>query len=413
MYNAPCGKDGDMVQNSLVEFSDDIDEDPEFRMQTRRISEAVVYSTDWTTETILLQIQKGNINIDPRFQRRDAWDIGKKSRFIESIILGLPLPQIVLAELKEERGKYLVLDGRQRLLTLLQFTSKESGKNNGFKLKSLDVRLDLIGRSFEEFEMDMNLRDDLNQFNNHPIRSVIIRNWPDRDFLHLIFVRLNTGSVQLSPQELRQALFPGPFTDFIDDSASKSNALKVLLRINDPDFRMRDVELLLRFLAFSYYIQQYSGDLKHFLDNTCSDLNYQWSSMQNDIEKRVSSFEDAVSAGIEIFGEENIGRKYTKAGFESRLNRSVLDVVAFYFSDDKIRNIALERPGLVQEAFKDLCLNDEDFRKSIEFTTKSMTSTTNRFRLWGQKLGETLGLTYRLPELVGNRIYFPGLRDEP
>ena len=405
-----CRNDRNMVQNTLVEFSDyDIDEDAEFRMPTHRLSEAVVYSTDWTTETILLQIQKGNINIDPRFQRRDAWDIEKKSKFIESIIIGLPLPQIVLAEIKEERGKYLVLDGRQRLLTLLQFTSKESGRNNGFKLKSLDVRRDLIGKSFKEFELDMNLRDDLNQFNNHPIRSVIIRNWPDRDFLHLIFVRLNTGSVPLSPQELRQALFPGPFTDYIDDSASRSNALKVLLRISDPDFRMRDVELLLRFLAFSYFIQDYSGDLKHFLDRTCSELNAQWSTIGPDIEKRVSKFEDAISAGIRIFGEENVGRKYTTAGFESRLNRSVLDVVAFYFSDDEIRDIALGRPELVREAFKDLCLNSEDFRKSIEFTTKSMTSTTNRFRLWGQKLGETLGLNYRLPELSENRINFPGL----
>jgi hypothetical protein len=397
-----------MVQNSLVEFSEEVSDDLEFRMLTRRLSDAVVYSTDWTTETILLQIQKGNIDINPRFQRRDAWDIGKKSRFIESIIIGLPLPQIVLAELKEERGKYLVLDGRQRLLTLMQFTSKKSGKHNGFKLKGLDVRFDLIGKSFNEFETDINLIDDLNQFYNHPIRSVIIKNWPDRDFLHLIFVRLNTGSVQLSPQELRQALFPGPFADFIDDSASKSKALKVLLKNSEPDFRMRDVELLLRYLAFSYFIQEYSGEMKHFLDYTSHELSNQWSLMQSDIEERVSKFEDAISAGIKIFGEEYVGRKYTDTKFESRLNRSVLDVIAFYFSDDKIRNIALEHPDQVREAFKELCSDNGDFRKSIEFTTKSMTSTIDRFRLWGKKLGETLGLTYRLPELVENRIDFPG-----
>jgi hypothetical protein len=397
-----------MEQDSLVEFSEEVSDDAEFRKLARRLSSAVVYSTDWTTETILLQIQKGNIDINPRFQRRDAWDIEKKSRFIESIIIGLPLPQIVLAELKEERGKYLVLDGRQRLLSLMQFTSKESGKHNGFKLKGLDVRYDLIGKTFNDLDTDINLIEDLNQFYNHPIRSMIIKNWPDKDFLHLIFVRLNTGSLQLSPQELRQALFPGQFADFIDDSASKSEALRVLMKIDEPDFRMRDVELLLRYLAFSYFIQEYSGGMKQFLDYTSATLSHQWPSMQSDIEKRVSKFEEAISAGIKIFGEDHVARKYTDAKFESRLNRSILDVIVFYFSDDNIRGIALEHPDQVREAFIELCLNNNDFRKSIEFTTKSMTSTIDRFRLWGEKLGETLGLAYRLPELKENRIVFPG-----
>src|SRR5436190_18534638 len=79
---------------------------------------AVVYSADWTAETILGQLEKGNIDVKPRFQRRDAWSSSHKSRFIESLILGLPIPQIVLAELG--KGRFIVLDGKQRLLALLQ-----------------------------------------------------------------------------------------------------------------------------------------------------------------------------------------------------------------------------------------------------------------------------------------------------
>ncbi|MGZ8225662.1 MAG: DUF262 domain-containing protein [Methylococcaceae bacterium] len=81
-------------------------------------SPAGVSGNDWTTETIISQIKKGNIQLNPDFQRRDAWDKSRKSRFIESLILGLPVPQIVLAESKERRGAYIVLDGKQRLLSI-------------------------------------------------------------------------------------------------------------------------------------------------------------------------------------------------------------------------------------------------------------------------------------------------------
>jgi hypothetical protein len=64
-------------------------------------ADAVLYSTDWTVETIISQLTKGNIELNPRFQRRDAWTMKGKGRFIESVILGLPIPQLVLAEKKK------------------------------------------------------------------------------------------------------------------------------------------------------------------------------------------------------------------------------------------------------------------------------------------------------------------------
>src|ERR1022692_3636066 len=67
---------------------------------------AVVFATDWTAETIVGQLAKGNISLDPIFQRRDAWTAARKSRFIESIILGLPIPQIVLAEHQDSKGSF-------------------------------------------------------------------------------------------------------------------------------------------------------------------------------------------------------------------------------------------------------------------------------------------------------------------
>ncbi len=85
------------------------------------LGQAVVFGTDWTAATLIDQLRRGNIKLDPIFQRRDAWNPERKSRFIESIVLGLPVPQIVLAEDKSDRGSFLVIDGKQRLLSLQQF----------------------------------------------------------------------------------------------------------------------------------------------------------------------------------------------------------------------------------------------------------------------------------------------------
>src|SRR5665647_2874723 len=85
------------------------------------LRQAFVTASDWTTATIIDQLRRGNIDLNPRFQRREVWQPPRKSRFIESLLLNFPVPQIVLAEKQGQRGRYVVLDGKQRLLTLRQF----------------------------------------------------------------------------------------------------------------------------------------------------------------------------------------------------------------------------------------------------------------------------------------------------
>src|SRR4051794_16137985 len=82
---------------------------------------ATVSASDWTAETLLRQIERGNIDLDPAFQRREAWSTVKQSRFIESLIVGLPIPQLVLAERRGSKGRFLVLDGKQRLISMRKF----------------------------------------------------------------------------------------------------------------------------------------------------------------------------------------------------------------------------------------------------------------------------------------------------
>src|SRR2546430_607876 len=122
-------------------------------------------------------------------------------------------------------------------------------------------------------ESDAELGEDVSFFQNQTIRTVVLRAWPDDDFLYRVFLRLNTGSVKLAPQELRQALLPGPFVRFVEERSAESDSIRRALNLTAPDFRMRDAELLVRYYAFANFLARYTGNLKAFLDDTCSRLN--------------------------------------------------------------------------------------------------------------------------------------------
>ncbi|MFN5592197.1 MAG: DUF262 domain-containing protein [Aphanizomenon sp.] len=408
-----------MPNEEVIFFEEE--EEPEIESQPlselipelKKIKEIVVSGSDWTTATILDQLLRNNIQLTPRFQRRDAWDITLKSRFIESLILGFPVPQIVLAA-SQEQGKFIVLDGKQRLLTILQFYGRSDEKipNNAFALRNLEFRRDLIGKKYEDIKSDLFLSRDTDNLDNQTIRTMLLRNIKDENFLYKIFLRLNVQSTPLSAQELRQALHHGSFINFLDDQSIKSQGLKKIFNSEHPDFRMRDVELLLRYVGFHYFLSKYSGNLKSFLDMTCTELNKDWNNKHNDIENVVNQFEEAVQTTINIFGDKNFFRMWLSNDkkYRRRFNRAILDVMVFYFSDEIIRQSAEKNQDKVQEALKKLCSSNNDFKEGVEGTTKNIIQTYNRFRFWGESLLEVLDVEFNLPQFVDNRIIFNGLR---
>jgi hypothetical protein len=360
------------------------------------LGQAVVFGTDWTAATLIDQLARENIKLDPIFQRRDAWTAPRKSRFIESIVLGLPIPQLVLAEAKDEKGSFLVIDGKQRLLSLQQFAGIGLQEEAApLVLTELKFRSELNGKSYEDLKNDSRLRNHLNAFQNQPIRTVVVKNWQKEDVLYLIFHRLNSETLPLSPQELRQALHPGPFLRFAAEYTTTVGGIHRALGIDSPDFRMRDVELFVRYFAFQYDIGNYSGNLKQFLDNECARRNQRWQSEGNQIKEKAGQMEAAISATFDIFGQHAF-RKWDGSNYETRFNRAVFDIMVFYFSDEDIRKKALAMKTRVREAYESLSKN-RSFVKSIESTTKSVVATTTRFRLWGRQLAKTLRIQVTPP----------------
>ncbi len=350
----------------------------------------LVSDSDWTAETILNQLSKGNIALNPRFQRRDAWSDERKSRFIESLLLNIPIPQLVLAELPNTRGKYVVIDGKQRLLALQKFSGQSSPP---LRLKGLSVRTDLNGLTWEAIKQGGGRADDTSAFENSPISTTFIRGYSHERALYVIFHRLNSGSVALSPQELRHVLHPGPFIDYAFDFSEKSRAFVDLLgKAGRPDFRMRDVEVLIRHFGFHFFLEDYRGDLKDFLDTTVKRLNATWLERENECIEVASRCELAIQTTLSVFGEDSFA-KATAKGFERRFNRAVFDVMTYYFSESAIlSSLAGVKTDRIRNKFAELCNSDEDFRRALESTTKTVGATLLRLSVWGRALTEILGV---------------------
>ena len=374
-----------------TEFTDEEYGQPEAE-ELAGFSQAVLWGTDWTAETIISQMERGNIEMNPRFQRRDAWSRSNKTKFIESLILGLPIPQLGLAEKKDARGRYIVLDGKQRLLSLANFAGLGDGKDVGFSLSALDIRDDLKRKTYKHLKKDPALRDDFEALNSHTLRTVVIRNWPNLAFLHLVFLRLNTGSLKLSPQELRQAAVPGPFSDFADDFALASDPLQTLLGRKTPDPRMRDVELLVRHLSLQFYLTDYRGRMKEFLDQSCEQFNENWDVLEDQIQESSSQFIEAIVALQEVFGAQNIARKK-----DSRLfNRSIFDALAFYAVAPETRTAMLTSIEAVKAAYLEV-IEDEAFQTAVESDTAGIPNTVARLAIWGRKLSAALDTELAIP----------------
>jgi hypothetical protein len=329
----------DPVEDPVIEYADVTESEDDLQaIDPSLLGQAVVFGTDWTAATLIDQLRRGNIKLDPIFQRRDAWDPKRKSRFIESIVLGLPIPQIVLAEAKDDKGAFLVIDGKQRLLSLQQFAGVAT--DNPLMLNGLKFRKELNGKKYDDFQNDARLRNHRNAFDNQPIRTVVVKNWQKEDVLYLIFHRLNSETLPLSPQELRQALHPGPFLRFAAEYTQTVGGIHNALGILKPDFRMRDVELFVRYIAFQYSLNTYNGNLKTFLDNECKRLNSRWTTDESDIRHKAEQMEAAIKASYDIFGDKTF-RKYDGHIYETRFNRAVFDIITFYFAKEPLRRCVI------------------------------------------------------------------------
>ncbi len=271
--------------------------------QLRIVRTNLDYSIDYLKSAL------GNaIDLEPQYQRRSRWDIKKRSLLIESLLLNIPIPPIFLFEI--EYGQYEVVDGRQRLETLKDYL------DNLFPLKNLAFWKELNGKRFKELPIIIQrglLRRTISATvllaeTTRPEDSEI-------DVRMVLFNRLNTGGVQLNPQELRNALYDGHFNNMLF-SISRSDLFTTIWNIpkktpnedidppkaliNNALYKsMADCELVLRFFAIRETIlYDLKGSLRSLLDKT---MKKHKNDSKDDVQKDIKIYNDTLSALSEIF----------------------------------------------------------------------------------------------------------------
>lgn len=368
-------------------------------------ADLIVYSRDWTVATILNQIEQGNIDLNPGFQRRNAWNDTKRSRLIESILIGYPIPEIVLAESKGKRNSFIVIDGKQRLLTIAGYKDNEKYKYwDRRNPKTADLKSKYNALSYDDLSSDTEL---LRIFENSALRCTVISNYHSENSLYDIFYRLNAGSTKLSSQELRQALNKGKFSEFLLQVTDEDNILRNVMNIKEPDKRLRDVEVLLRCMSFLEYASDYKGNLLQYLDNKTKVFNERWNSDQEYIETLKNRVFEAVKKLVDVFGNNNkVGRKYKNGELNTKFNRVLLEVLVFFFDKIEHGKLTIDNNSKFKDLYIKLFEEDFDFQATIDGSTKNMENYKIRYSRIQDIVSEAYGIQGKITpfEYVTKRI---------
>lgn len=245
---------------------------------------------DFNVSTIFNFIEAGAVKI-PGFQRNYVWDIRRASKLIESLILGLPVPQVFLYE--EDRNSFLVVDGQQRLMSVYYFLKGRFPRSNSrAKLRMIALEKGSLPEEvleddmlFQTFSLSLpsRLQAEPNKFHGkkyttlgeykrtldlRPIRNVIVKqNAPkdDDSSVYEMFNRLNTGGVNLSPQEIRSSIYHSEFFETLYRINSKETWRRIISK-EQADLHGKDVEILLRSFALLLDLQNYKPSMVKFLN---------------------------------------------------------------------------------------------------------------------------------------------------
>lgn len=253
-----------MSQDSIPGVPSDIDEDQNVQDTSVREDQGMSkakyqinsYGADYTVDSLVQRINRGDIYV-PSFQRSYVWNINQASKFIESLLLGLPVPGIFLS--KDEDRKLVVIDGQQRLKTLERFF-KGLFDDRRFALRN--VREDLKEKTYESLT-----DEDRRQLNDSVIHATIIQQISPEDddsSIYHIFERLNTGGSYLQPQEIRACVYHGSFISLLNQLNNIPSWRNIYGKTST---RGKDQELILRFLALYFMGDKYQKPLNEFLNS--------------------------------------------------------------------------------------------------------------------------------------------------
>jgi len=241
---------------------------------------------DFTIDYIVQQF-KEDLFFIPDYQREFIWPIENRIKFIESIILGLPIPMMFVADLDD--GRLEIVDGAQRIQTL------ESYKNDDLALKGLKYLDKLEGFKYSDLPLSAQRK-----FNTKALRLVVLEDSTTLERRQEIFNRINTSAVKAKPSEIRRGDFDAPFMKFIT-KCSKDNLFKELCPVSKKlELRREREELVLRFFTYSDNYTSFKHDVGKFLDKFLKtySTNFDKKKMSNEFKRTIRFVDENIPSGF-------------------------------------------------------------------------------------------------------------------
>lgn len=327
---------------------------------------------------------RGNICLDPDFQRNEVWSTRQKSELIESVVMGIPLPLIYLAETME--GKLVIVDGRQRLTTFFRYLDNE------FAINGLKIMTELNSCRFRDLENDVNKSKYAAEIEDFQLVIQIIK-YPTPDRVRFdIFDRVNRGGTPLNNQEMRNALYQGPATRLLNELA-ESEEFRAATGHSVSPLHMKDKYIILRALSFYLWKKQllkkkngeivlYRSDIEEFLGYAMEYLN--WVDEQSRVELKKLFFR-VMERCYARLGEDAF-RIPTDSGRRRPVSMTLFESL-FYFVA-LLEEEQIELPVGTERHAVDEMLEDSVFLDALTYNVDSAVHVQNRFDTVEQKYRE-------------------------
>lgn len=365
-----------------------------------------VDKVDKSTSDLFRMIIEGELNLQPPYQREFVWDQKTMSKFIESLLLSIPIPTIFLAE--NDDDTFEVIDGQQRLTTIVAFMKSKLSDNEIEKLPEKLKRLNILILNGLETLKQFNKKsyDDLiemqRKFNNVSLPVVIVKKDSTEDIKYDIFSRINSGSIKLNNQELLNVMYRGILINSLNNSSQTEKVDKVFGYRPVLKKRFGYNEILLRAKVMEAFIDKDNWKLKAIEVKNKDNLNKDFRTYngrlniaileylkeyrfdQEEATKLENFIEDSVNKVYEVFGDEAFIRiNKTRS---TSINKNIAELQLVVLS--KLRyDVVIKNKELIKQTFEDF-LKDVD--QDIFLRGTNNTANIEKRYEWGKILSNRI-----------------------
>ena len=325
----------------------------------------VLQASDFSLQGLKEMVDDDIIDLRPKYQRRERWEVERQSELIESFLMNVPVPPIYLAE--EDCGVYSIIDGKQRITAVSEYM------NNAFALKNLESFKEIEGLRFRDLPKTLQSALRIRPY----LRVITLLKQSDPQLKYEVFIRLNRGGIQLNAQEIRNVAFRGPLNDLIY-SCSENKLLRSALKIEGPQSaafkQMQDAEFVLRFLTLHQVWKVFSGNFTKSMD---AFMLKNRNADQQAISKLGASFHTAIERTSLLWGEMAFqrwdGEKWRQQALAGLFDAQMISAISL--TPEQVAHASSKRPKII-EATKGLFDN-----KIFEEAVRLGTNTPARLRL--------------------------------